>query len=40
VKRPSSSVDAPDVVLDLGGHTVAYGDVPPLVVRNGGFEEG
>jgi hypothetical protein len=33
-------VDAPDVVLDLGGHTIIFGASPPLTVPNGGFEEG
>jgi hypothetical protein len=33
-------VVAPDVVLDLNGHTVTYNDAPPVEVRNGGFEEG
>lgn len=33
-------VDAADVTLDLNGHTVVYGDAPPLPVRNGGFEDG
>jgi hypothetical protein len=33
-------VAAPDVVLDLGGHTIVYGDAAPLAVANGGFEEG
>lgn len=33
-------VAAPDIVLDLGGHEVVYGDTFPLVVRNAGFEEG
>ncbi|MBI1913917.1 MAG: right-handed parallel beta-helix repeat-containing protein [Planctomycetes bacterium] len=33
-------VAAPDVTLDLNGHTVVYGDSAPLGLRNGGFEEG
>src|SRR5262245_14843905 len=33
-------IDAPDVVLDLNGHKVVYGDSAPIVVRNGGFEDG
>jgi hypothetical protein len=33
-------VAAPNVTLDLGGHTVTYGDQAAPVVRNGGFEEG
>src|SRR5262245_29664183 len=32
-------VAAPDVTLDLNGHTVLYGDRPPPGLRNGGFEE-
>jgi hypothetical protein len=31
---------APDITLDLNGHTVVYGDSAPLGLRNGGFEEG
>src|SRR5262249_43902129 len=33
-------VGAKNVKLDLNGHTVTYGDSPPVVVLNGGFEEG
>jgi hypothetical protein len=33
-------VAAPNVTLDLNGHTVVYGDSAPLGLRNGGFEEG
>lgn len=33
-------VAAPDVTLDLNGHTVLYGDRPLPGLRNGGFEEG
>lgn len=33
-------VDAPNVTLDLQRHTVVYGDGKPIVVANGGFEEG
>jgi hypothetical protein len=33
-------VAAPNVTLDLGGHTVTYGDSTPLTVPNGGFEQG
>lgn len=33
-------VDAPDVVLDLNGKEVVYGDTFPLVVTNGDFEQG
>jgi hypothetical protein len=42
VRTPSTAfvIDASDVVLDLNGHKVTYGDSPPVTVRNGGFEEG
>ena len=33
-------VAAPNVTLDLNGHTVVYGDSPPPTVVNGGFELG
>src|SRR6266567_4237893 len=33
-------VDAANVVLDLNGHKVVYGESAPVTVRNGGFEEG
>jgi len=33
-------VGAAGIVLDLNGHTITYGDAPPVQVRNGGFEEG
>ena len=33
-------VAAPNVTLDLNGHTVTYGDVSPTTVVNGGFENG
>src|SRR5436305_1516281 len=33
-------VAAADVTLDLNGHEVVYGDSDPVVVPNGGFEEG
>ncbi|WP_165250234.1 PKD domain-containing protein [Paludisphaera soli] len=29
-----------DVTLDLNGHTVTYGNSQPIVVANGGFEQG
>jgi hypothetical protein len=31
---------APNVILDLNGHTVTYGDVSQTPVANGGFEQG
>src|SRR5262249_58595984 len=31
-------VAAPNVTLDLNGHTVVYGDSTPLGLRNGGFQ--
>lgn len=33
-------VGAADIVLDLNGHVVTYGDHPPTTVVNGGFENG
>jgi hypothetical protein len=33
-------VAASNVTLDLGGHSVTYGDSAPLAVPNGGFEQG
>lgn len=32
-------VAAPNVAFDLNGHTVTYGNVTPVVVANGGFEQ-
>jgi hypothetical protein len=34
------AVGAANVTLDLGGHTVVYGDSAPLSLVNGGFEQG
>jgi parallel beta helix pectate lyase-like protein len=31
-------IGAPNITLDLNGHTVTYGDLPPIQVNNGGFE--
>ncbi len=33
-------VGAAGITLDLNGHVVTYGDSDPILVRNGGFEEG
>jgi hypothetical protein len=33
-------VGAPHVTLNLNGHTVTYGNASPIIVTNGGFEEG
>ncbi len=33
-------VAAPNVTLDLNGYTVTYGNATPVVVQNGGFEQG
>jgi hypothetical protein len=33
-------VGAANVSLDLNGHTVVYGDISPIQVTNGGFEQG
>ena len=33
-------ITAPQVTLDLNGHTVIYGDSTPIILPNGGFEEG
>jgi hypothetical protein len=33
-------INASNVVLDLNRHTIVYGDDQPVIVPNGGFEEG
>src|SRR5262249_52969511 len=33
-------INASNVVFDLNRHTIVYGDGPPVVVCNSGFEEG
>jgi hypothetical protein len=33
-------IDAANVLFDLAGHTIRYGDSKPIEVRNGGFEAG